>query len=191
MEKFGFVGLPNAGKSSLYNALTGGSALAAPYAFATTDPNVGVAKVPDQRLNLLTAMSKSKSSVPASVQFTDIGGLVEGASKGEGLGNQFLANIREVDAIVYVLRAFEDEDVPGTSDPLEQLRVLEIELTLADLGMPHNKIICLFGFFSSLFNLAWLRFVWGLVWFELRLFFVQSLFATFDNSITHFILVWL
>ena len=126
MEKFGFVGLPNAGKSSLYNALTGGSALAAPYAFATTDPNVGVAKVPDERLNLLTAMSKSKSSVPASVQFTDIGGLVEGASKGEGLGNQFLANIREVDAIVYVLRAFEDEDVPGTSDPLEQLRVLEI-----------------------------------------------------------------
>ena len=133
MEKFGFVGLPNAGKSSLYNALTGGSALAAPYAFATTDPNVGVAKVPDQRLNLLTAMSESKSSVPASVQFTDIGGLVEGASKGEGLGNQFLANIREVDAIVYVLRAFEDEDVPGTSDPLEQLHVLEIELTLADL----------------------------------------------------------
>ena len=133
MEKFGFVGLPNAGKSSLYNALTGGSALAAPYAFATTDPNVGVAKVPDQRLDLLTVMSKSKSSVPASVQFTDIGGLVEGASKGEGLGNQFLANIREVDAIVYVLRSFEDEDVPGTSDPLEQLRVLEIELTLADL----------------------------------------------------------
>ena len=133
VEKFGFVGLPNAGKSSLYNALTGGSALAAPYAFATTDPNIGVAKVPDHRLDLLTAMSESKSSVPASVQFTDIGGLVEGASKGEGLGNQFLANIREVDAIVYVLRAFEDDDVPGTSDPLEQLRVLEIELTLADL----------------------------------------------------------
>ena len=115
MEKFGFVGLPNAGKSSLYNALTGGSALAAPYAFATTDPNIGVAKVPDHRLDLLAAMSASKSIVPASVQFTDIGGLVEGASKGEGLGNQFLANIREVDAIVYVLRAFEDEDVPGLS----------------------------------------------------------------------------
>ena len=133
MEKFGFVGLPNAGKSSLYNALTGGSALAAPYAFATTDPNIGVAKVPDHRLDLLAAMSASKSIVPASVQFTDIGGLVEGASKGEGLGNQFLANIREVDAIVYVLRAFEDEDVPGTADPVEQLRVLEIELTLSDL----------------------------------------------------------
>ena len=133
MEKFGFVGLPNAGKSSLYNALTGGSVLAAPYAFATTDPNIGVAKVPDHRLELLTEMSASKSSVHASVQFTDIGGLVEGASQGEGLGNQFLGNIREVDAVVYVLRAFEDEDVPGIPDPLEQLRILEIELTLADL----------------------------------------------------------
>ncbi len=133
MEKFGFVGLPNAGKSSLYNALTGGSALAAPYAFATTDPNIGVAKVADHRLELLTEMSSSKSSIHASVQFTDIGGLVEGASHGEGLGNQFLGNIREVDAIVYVLRAFEDEDVPGIPDPLEQLRILEIELTLADL----------------------------------------------------------
>ena len=133
MEKFGFVGLPNAGKSSLYNALTGGSALAAPYAFATTDPNVGVAKVPDHRLQLLATMSQSRNIVHASVQFTDIGGLVEGASQGEGLGNQFLANIREVDAIVYVLRAFQDPDIPGDPDPLEQLRVLEIELTLADL----------------------------------------------------------
>ena len=133
MEKFGFVGLPNAGKSSLYNALTGGSALAAPYAFATTDPNVGVAKVFDDRLDRLAAMSESKNVVNASVQFTDIGGLVEGASEGEGLGNMFLANIREVDAVVYVLRAFVDEDVPGTPDPLEQLRVLETELTLADL----------------------------------------------------------
>ncbi len=133
MEKFGFVGLPNAGKSSLYNALTGGGALAAPYAFATTDPNVGVAKVFDSRLDQLAEMSASKNVVHASVQFTDIGGLVEGASEGEGLGNRFLANIREVDAVVYVLRAFEDDDVPGTPDPLEQLRVLETELTLADL----------------------------------------------------------
>lgn len=133
MEKFGFVGLPNAGKSSLYNALTGGGALAAPYAFATTDPNVGVAKVFDERLDRLAEMSESKNVVNASVQFTDIGGLVEGASEGEGLGNLFLANIREVDAVVYVLRAFVDDDVPGTPDPLEQLRVLETELTLADL----------------------------------------------------------
>ena len=140
MEKFGFVGLPNAGKSSLYNALTGGSALAAPYAFATTDPNVGVAKVPDHRLQLLATMSQSRNVVHASVQFTDIGGLVEGASQGEGLGNQFLANIREVDAIVYVLRAFQDPDIPGDPDPLEQLRVLEIELTLADLETLEKQV---------------------------------------------------
>jgi GTP-binding protein YchF len=133
MERFGFVGLPNAGKSSLYNALSRGSALAAPYAFATTDPNVGVAKIPDSRLDQLAEMSSSRKVIPASVEFLDIGGLVEGASKGEGLGNRFLAGIREVDAIVYVLRAFTDEDVPGSSDPLDHLRVLEIELTLADL----------------------------------------------------------
>lgn len=133
MERFGLVGLPNAGKSSLYNALTGGGALAAPYAFATKDPNVGVAKVPDDRLDRLGDMSKSKNVIHASVQVVDIGGLVEGASKGEGLGNKFLANIREVDAIVFVLRAFEDDDVPGPSDPLEHLRVVEIELALADL----------------------------------------------------------
>jgi GTP-binding protein YchF len=133
MEKFGFVGLPNAGKSSLYNALTGGGALAAPYAFATTDPNVGVAKVFDERLDALAEMSQSKNVVSASVQFNDIGGLVEGASKGEGLGNKFLAGIREVDAIVFVLRAFHDDDVPGSDDPLEHLRVVELELTYADL----------------------------------------------------------
>jgi ribosome-binding ATPase len=133
MERFGLVGLPNAGKSSLYNALTGGGALAAPYPFATKDPNVGVAKVPDDRLDRLAVMSKSKNVVHASVQVVDIGGLVEGASKGEGLGNKFLANIREVDAIVFVLRAFVDDDVTGPSDPIEHLRVVEIELALADL----------------------------------------------------------
>lgn len=133
MERFGFVGLPNAGKSSLYNALSGGSALAAPYAFATTNPNVGVAKVPDERLERLAAMSSSRKVVPASVEFLDIGGLVEGASHGEGLGNRFLGGIREVDAIVYLLRAFTNPDVPGSTDPLEQVRVLELELTLADL----------------------------------------------------------
>jgi GTP-binding protein YchF len=139
MERFGFVGLPNAGKSSLYNALAGGGALAAPYAFATTDPNVGVAKVPDPRLDALATMSASRNVVPASVQFVDIGGLVEGASKGEGLGNRFLAHIREVDAVVLVLRAF-DEGVPGETDPLEHLRVVELELTLADLETIESQL---------------------------------------------------
>ena len=140
MERFGFVGLPNSGKSSLYNALAGGGALAAPYAFATTDPNVGVAKVPDRRLDRLAEMSASRKVVPAAVQFVDIGGLVEGASTGEGLGNQFLAHIREVDTVVYLLRAFVDIDVPGPADPLECLRVLEIELALADLETLENRI---------------------------------------------------
>lgn len=133
MERFGFVGLPNAGKSSLYNALAGGGALAAPYAFATVDPNVGVAKVPDPRVELLAEMSGTKTLVHAAVQFVDIAGLVKGAAQGEGLGNRFLAHIREVDAIVFVLRAFVDDDVPGSHDPLEQLDTLEIELVFADL----------------------------------------------------------
>jgi GTP-binding protein YchF len=140
MERFGLVGLPNAGKSSLYNALTGGGALAAPYAFATKDPNIGVAKVPDDRLDRLAAMSKSKNVVHAAIQVVDIGGLVEGASKGEGLGNKFLANIREVDAIVLVLRAFEDDDVPGPADPLEHLRIVELELALADLETVEKRL---------------------------------------------------
>lgn len=140
MERFGFVGLPNAGKSSLYNALSGGSALAAPYAFATKEPNVGMARVPDDRLEKLAIMAGSKNVIPASVQFVDIGGLVEGASTGEGLGNKFLANIREADAIVFVLRAFEDIDVPGPSDPLDHLRIVEIELALADLETVENQI---------------------------------------------------
>ncbi|CAB4731653.1 unannotated protein [freshwater metagenome] len=133
MERFGFVGLPNAGKSSLYNALAGGGALAAPYAFATVDPNVGVAKVPDDRLQRLAVMSQTKTIVPASVQFVDIAGLVEGAAQGEGLGNRFLAHIREVDAIVFILRAFIDTDVDGSSDPVDQLNTLEVELVYSDL----------------------------------------------------------
>ena len=140
MERFGLVGLPNAGKSSLYNALTGGGALAAPYAFATKDPNIGVAKVPDDRVEKLGAMSKTKTLVHAAVQVVDIGGLVEGASKGEGLGNKFLANIREVDAIVFVLRAFVDDDVTGPSDPIEHLRIVEIELALADLETVEKRL---------------------------------------------------
>ena len=140
MERFGFVGLPNAGKSSLFNALAGGGALAAPYAFATTDPNVGVVKVPDQRLDALATMSESRKVVYSTTEFVDIGGLVEGASQGEGLGNKFLAGIREVDALVLVLRTFSDEDVPGPSDPIEHLRVVEIELTLADLESVESRI---------------------------------------------------
>jgi ribosome-binding ATPase len=140
MERFGFVGLPNAGKSSLFNALAGGGALAAPYPFATKDPNVGAARVPDDRLLQLAAMSKSKNIVHAQVEFLDIGGLVAGASKGEGLGNKFLGGIREVDAIVFVLRAFEDDDVVGPSDPLEHLQTVEIELTLADLQTVENQL---------------------------------------------------
>ena len=131
MEKFGFVGLPNAGKSTLFNALAGGGAFAAPYAFATIDPNVGNAKVPDDRLDQLAEMSQTKETIYASVQFVDIGGLVEGAHSGEGLGNKFLSHIREVDGVVYVLRAF-DAGVPGPTDPLEHLRVVELELVYAD-----------------------------------------------------------
>ena len=140
MERFGLVGLPNAGKSSLYNALTGGGALAAPYPFATKDPTIGVARVPDERLDRLAAMSKSKNIVHAAVEVVDIGGLVEGASKGEGLGNKFLANIREVDAIVFVLRAFVDDDVTGSSDPIEHLRIVELELALADLETVEKRL---------------------------------------------------
>jgi ribosome-binding ATPase len=140
MERFGLVGLPNAGRSSLFNALTDAGAIATPYAFATKDPNVGVAKVHDARLDALGAMSHSRNVVAASVQVVDIGGLVEGASKGEGLGNRFLGGIREVDAIVFVLRAFTDPDVPGSDDPLEHLRVLEIELALADLETVEGRL---------------------------------------------------
>lgn len=140
VERFGFVGLPNAGKSSLYNALAGGGALAAPYAFATVDPNVGVAKVPDSRLQALALMSGSRNVVPAAVQFVDIAGLVEGAAQGEGLGNRFLSHIRDVDAIVFVLRAFADPDVPGSTDPVDQLATLEVELVYADLESLEKQI---------------------------------------------------
>jgi hypothetical protein len=133
MERFGLVGLPNVGKSSLFNALTGGNAAVAPFPFTTTDSNTGVGKVPDHRLDALAAMSASRNVVPARVQVVDIGGLAAGASHGEGLGNRFLAGIREVDAVVFVLRAFEDDDAPGPTDPVEQLGTIELELTLADL----------------------------------------------------------
>jgi GTP-binding protein YchF len=140
MERIGIVGLPNAGKSALFNALTGGSAVVAAHPFSTTETNVGVAPVPDSRLTKLSAMSKSKKTVPTTVEFVDIAGLVAGASSGEGLGNRFLAGIREADALVLLLRAFEDENVVGGTDPLDDLQVLELELVLADAAAVENLV---------------------------------------------------
>ncbi|MFP5376404.1 MAG: redox-regulated ATPase YchF [Acidimicrobiia bacterium] len=132
MERLGIVGLPNAGKSALFNALTGGSAVVAPHPFSTTETNVGVAQVADGRLDRLSAMSKSRRTVRATVELVDVAGLTAGSSTGEGMGNRFLAGIRETDAVCLVLRAFEDEAVPGGADPVEDLEVLELELVLAD-----------------------------------------------------------
>ena len=132
MEQLGLVGLPNSGKSALFNALTGGSATVAAHPFSTTETSVGIAHVPDPRLDALAEMSRSRKKVEASVQLVDIAGLVAGASTGEGLGNRFLGGIREVDALVLVLRAFEDPNVPGDTDPLTDLHTLELELVLAD-----------------------------------------------------------
>jgi len=140
VERLGIVGLPNAGKSSLFNALTGGSAVVAPHPFSTTETNVGVAQVPDQRLTALAEMSKSRKTVHATVEFVDIAGLVAGAAQGEGLGNRFLAGIREADALCLVLRAFEDPNVPGDHDPLTDLTVLELELVLADAATVDNQV---------------------------------------------------
>jgi len=140
MEKIGIVGLPNSGKSSLFNALTGGSAPVAPHPFSTTDSTVGVAQVPDHRLAKLADMSASRKVVQATVEFVDIAGLVAGSSTGEGLGNRFLAGIREADALCLVLRSFEDESVPGDTDPMSDLGVLELELVLADGGTVDSQI---------------------------------------------------
>src|SRR5213594_3113842 len=132
----GIVGLPNVGKSTLFNALSGASVLAANYPFATKDPNVGVVPVPDDRVEKLAALYKPKKTTHAALQFVDIAGLVRGASKGEGLGNQFLANIREVDAVAHVLRCFSDPDVvhvDGTIDPVRDKEVVDTELELKDL----------------------------------------------------------
>ena len=127
------MGLPNSGKSSLFNALTGGDSPVAPYAFTTVDTHLGEAKVADERLDLVAATSGSAKITPATVQFSDIGGLAAGAARGEGLGNRFLGGIRQVDAVVLVLRAFGSEEVEGIDDPLESLLTLELELSLADL----------------------------------------------------------
>jgi ribosome-binding ATPase len=140
MERIGIVGLPNAGKSSLFNALTGGNAVVASHPFSTTETNVGVAQVPDHRLLALSEMSKSKKTVHTTVEFVDIAGLVAGASGGEGMGNRFLAGIREVDAICLTLRAFEDDNVVGEADPVDQLGILELELVLADAATVENQV---------------------------------------------------
>lgn len=129
--KLGIVGLPNVGKSTLFNSLTKAGAESANYPFCTIDPNVGIVTVPDERLKLLGDMYHSKKVTPAVIEFVDIAGLVKGASKGEGLGNQFLSNIREVDAIVHVVRCFEDPNVvhvDGTINPLRDIETINLEL---------------------------------------------------------------
>ncbi len=141
--KLGIVGLPNVGKSTLFNSLTKAGALAANYPFATIDPNVGIVTVPDKRLNTLTEMYHSKKTTPATIEFVDIAGLVKGASKGEGLGNQFLANIREVDAIVHVVRCFEDPNVvhvDGTIDSVRDIETINLELIFSDVEILERRI---------------------------------------------------
>ena len=141
--KLGIVGLPNVGKSTLFNSLTKAGAESANYPFCTIDPNVGVVTVPDERLNLLGDFYKSKKVTPAVIEFVDIAGLVKGASKGEGLGNQFLANIREVDAIVHVVRCFEDSNVvhvDGSIDPIRDIETINLELVFSDLEILERRI---------------------------------------------------
>ena len=143
MLSLGIVGLPNVGKSTLFNALTSARADAANYPFCTVEPNVGMVEVPDARLPKLAEVVQPKRTVPAVVQFVDIAGLVKGAAEGEGLGNKFLANIRETDAIVHVVRCFEDEDVThvmGGVDPVRDREVIEFELALADLGTVEKRL---------------------------------------------------
>ena len=141
--KLGIVGLPNVGKSTLFNSLTKAGAESANYPFCTIDPNVGVVPVPDERLDVLTKMHESKKTVPAVIEFVDIAGLVKGASKGEGLGNQFLSNIREVDAIVHVVRCFEDTNivhVDGSIDPLRDIETINLELIFSDVEILDRRI---------------------------------------------------
>lgn len=141
--KLGIVGLPNVGKSTLFNSLTKAGAESANYPFCTIDPNVGVVAVPDERLSVLTKMYDSAKTTPAVIEFVDIAGLVKGASKGEGLGNQFLANIRETDAIVHVVRCFDDDDVihvEGSVDPIRDIETINLELIFADVEVLERRL---------------------------------------------------
>ncbi|MGN1131124.1 MAG: redox-regulated ATPase YchF, partial [Ruminococcus sp.] len=141
--KLGIVGLPNVGKSTLFNAITNAGAQSANYPFCTIEPNVGVVAVPDSRLDKLAEMYDPEKYTPASIEFVDIAGLVKGASKGEGLGNKFLANIRECDAIVHVVRCFEDTDivhVEGSIDPKRDIETINLELILSDVEMLEKRL---------------------------------------------------
>lgn len=141
--KLGIVGLPNVGKSTLFNAITNAGAESANYPFCTIDPNVGVVAVPDSRLDWLSDFYKPKKTTPAVIEFVDIAGLVKGASKGEGLGNKFLSNIRATDAIVHVVRCFDDENiihVEGSTDPRRDIEIIDLELIMADMEMVERRI---------------------------------------------------
>ena len=141
--KLGIVGLPNVGKSTLFNAITNAGAESANYPFCTIDPNVGMVAVPDERLDKLTEMYHPKKTTPAVIEFVDIAGLVKGASRGEGLGNKFLSNIRMTDAIVHVVRCFDDENVihvEGATDPLRDIDIIDLELIMADVEMVERRI---------------------------------------------------
>ena len=141
--KLGIVGLPNVGKSTLFNAITNAGVPADNYAFCSIDPNVGVVSVPDERLDWLADVHKPKMFTPAVIEFVDFAGLVKGASKGEGLGNKFLSNIRTTDAIVHVVRCFEDSNVThveGSTDPLRDIDIINLELVMADIEMVERRI---------------------------------------------------